>query len=68
VSVEIQNLTFAPDRQRALAAVTLEDPTAVANYDLVLQKRLGNWQVVSVWLGAESEKPQPATPGAPTTE
>ena len=68
VSVEIQNLTFAPDRQRALAAVTLEDPTAVANYDLVLQKRLGNWQVVSAWLGAESEKPQPVAPGAPTTE
>jgi hypothetical protein len=24
--------------------------------------------VVSVWLGAETEKPQPAAPGAPTTE
>ena len=68
VSVEIQNLTFAPDRQRALAAVTLEDPTAVAKYDLVLQKRLGNWQVVSVWLGAETEKPAPAVPSKPSAE
>jgi hypothetical protein len=58
VKVEIQNLTFSPDRQRALAAVTLEDPSAVARYDLVLQKRLGNWEVVSVWLGAEIEKPR----------
>jgi len=62
VSVETKNLTFAPDRQRALAAVTLEDPSAVAKYDLVLQKRLGNWEVVSVWLGAEIEKPGPAPP------
>jgi len=68
VSVEIQNLTFAPDRQRALAAVTLEDPTAVAQYDLVLQKRVGNWEVVSVWLGAESEKPAPAPPSKPSAE
>jgi len=68
VSVEIQNLTFAPDRQRALAAVTLEDPTAVAKYDLVLQKRLGNWDVVSVWLGAETEKQAPAPSSSPSAE
>ena len=66
VKVEIQNLTFSPDRQRALAAVTLEDPSAVARYDLVLQKRLGNWGVVSVWLGAETEKPQPTLPSKPS--
>jgi len=58
VKVEIQNLTFSPDRQRALAAVTFEDPSALAKYDLVLQKRLGNWEVVSVWLGGETEKPR----------
>src|SRR5271157_1098234 len=57
VKLEIQNLTFSPDRLRALAAVTLEDPSAIAKYDIVLQKRLGNWGVVSVWLGAETEKP-----------
>jgi hypothetical protein len=62
--VEIQNLTLSPDRLRALAAVTLEDPTAIAKYDVVLQKRLGNWQVVSVWLGAETEKPGATPPGA----
>ena len=64
VKVEIQNLTFSPDRQRALAAVTLEDPSAVARYDLVLQKRFGNWAVVSVWLGAETEKPAVTPPSA----
>lgn len=64
VKVEVQNLTFSPDRQRALAGVTLEDPSAVAKYDLVLQKRLGSWEVVSVWLGSESEKPAPAAPAA----
>jgi hypothetical protein len=68
VKVEIQNLTFSPDRQRALAAVTLEDPSAVARYDLILQKRLGNWGVVSVWLGAETEKPGATPPGKPSTE
>jgi hypothetical protein len=62
VKVEIQNLTFLPDGMRALAAVTFEDPSAVAKYDLVLQKRLGNWTVVSVWLGAETEKPGVAAP------
>jgi hypothetical protein len=66
--VEIQNLTFSPDRQRALAAVTLEDPSAVARYDLVLQKRLGNWEVVSVWLGAETEKPGATPPSKPAPE
>jgi hypothetical protein len=63
VKVEIQNLTFSPERVRALAAVTLEDPSAVARYDLVLQKHLGNWEVVSVWLGAETEKPGATPPG-----
>ena len=68
VKVEIQNLTFSPERVRALAAVTLEDPSAVAKYDLVLQKRLGNWGVVSVWLGSEIEKPAPIPPSKPAAE
>ena len=68
VKVEIQNLTFSPDRQRALAGVSLEDPSAVAKYDLVLQKRLGNWQVVSVWLGSESEKQPPPPPNKPISD
>jgi hypothetical protein len=68
VKVEIQNLTFSPDRQRALAAVTFEDPSAIARYDLVLQKRLGNWAVVSVWLGAETEKPGATPPSKPSAE
>jgi hypothetical protein len=68
VKVEIQNLTFSPDRQRALAAVTLEDPSAVARYDLVLQKRFGNWAVASVWLGAETEKPGATPPSKPPAE
>jgi len=68
IKLEIQNLTFSPDGQRALAAVTLEDPSAVANYDLVLQKRLGNWGVVSVWLGAEAEKPAATPPSKPPVE
>jgi hypothetical protein len=68
VKVEIQNLTFSPDRQRALAAVTLEDPSAIAKYDLIVQKRLGNWGVVSVWLGAETEKPGAITPSRPSAE
>ena len=62
VNVEVQHLTLSPNKMRALAAVTFEDPSAIANYDLVLQKRLGNWTVVSVWLGAEAEKPAPAPP------
>jgi hypothetical protein len=68
VKVDIQNLTFSPDQQRALAGVVLEDPSAVAKYDLVLQKRAGNWEVVSVWLGSESEKQAPPPPSKPTDQ
>lgn len=68
VKVEIQNLTFSPDKMRALAGVTFEDLTAVAKYDLVLQKRLGNWVVVSVWLGTETEKPGATPPSKPSAE
>lgn len=62
VKTEIQNLTFSPDKARALTRVTFEDAYAVATYDLVVQKRLGDWTVVSVWLGSETEKtpPKPA--------
>ena len=56
VKVQIQQLTFAPEKTRVLARVTFEDPSAVANYDMVLQKRYGEWFVASVWLGSEAEK------------
>lgn len=61
VKVQVQQLTFSPEKTRVLARVTFEDPSAVANYDIVLQKRYGEWFVASVWLGAEAEK-APATP------
>ena len=57
VKVEIRNLTFSPDRTRALARVTFEDPFAVAYYTIVLQKQAGDWTLASVWLGSETEKP-----------
>jgi len=60
VSVEIRRLTFSPDKSRAMAHIVFEDPTALANYDMVLQKQYGDWTLASVWLGTELEKPQPA--------
>lgn len=56
VKVEIRNLTFSPEKTRALARVSFEDSSAVAYYDMILQKRDGNWTLASVWLGSESEK------------
>ncbi len=61
VKVRVEQLTFTPEKTRVLARVTFEDPSAVANYDIVLQKRYGEWFVASVWLGAEAEK-APVTP------
>jgi hypothetical protein len=58
VSVEIRNITLSPDKSRALTRVVFEDPTAMAYYDIVLQKRYGNWMIASVWLGPEVEKRQ----------
>ncbi|HUY14846.1 MAG TPA: HEAT repeat domain-containing protein [Terriglobia bacterium] len=52
----VDRLVLSPNQQRALAHVTLEDPAAVAAYDIVLQKESGNWTVASVWLGREREK------------
>jgi hypothetical protein len=63
-SVDIRNVTLSPDKSRALARVVFEDPTAMAYYDFVLQKHLGNWVLASVWLGAEMEKPGIGTPEA----
>jgi hypothetical protein len=65
VDVQIQHVTLSPDKTRALARVVFEDPTAMAYYDIVLQKRYGDWVVASVWLGSEVEKPS-ATPPAAT--
>jgi len=57
VSVDVRSVTLSPDKDRALARVVFEDPTAIAYYDFVLQKRYGNWTLASVWLGPEVEKP-----------
>ena len=65
VNVQIQHVTLSPDKRRALTRVIFEDPTAMAYYDIVLQKRYGDWVVASVWLGSEVEKPS-ATPPAAT--
>lgn len=67
VNVEIQNVTLSPDKTRALARVIFEDPAAMAYYDIVLQKRYGDWVVASVWLGSEVEKPS-ATPSPAKVE
>jgi hypothetical protein len=58
-SVEIQNLTFSPDKSRALAHVLFQDPMASANYDMVLKKEFGDWVIASVWLGNEVERTPP---------
>ncbi len=70
VSVEIRSITLSPDKNRALTRVVFEDPTATAYYDIVLQKRYGDWTIASVWLGPEIEKPQPVTapPAQPAPE
>jgi hypothetical protein len=59
---EVRRLIFNPDKSRALAHVTFDDPAGTAEYDMVLQKQLGDWHVVSVWLGAEVDKEQPQEP------
>lgn len=66
VSVEVRHLTLSPDKTRALARVTFEVPSAVAEYDMVLQKRAGDWTVSSVWLESEAEKAEPISPKPPT--
>ena len=72
INVEVRSITFSPDQGRALARVIFEDPTAVAYYDFVLQKRFGEWTLASVWLGQEMEKPgvgsKPAEPVNPDSE
>jgi hypothetical protein len=55
--IDVERLAFSSDKNRALAHVTLDDPTGTAYYSIILQKQYGNWVVVSVWLGSEVEKP-----------
>ncbi|MGD1101018.1 MAG: HEAT repeat domain-containing protein [Terriglobia bacterium] len=57
VTVDVRSVTLSPDKNRALARVVFEDPTAMAYYDFILQKRFGDWTLASVWLGPEVEKP-----------
>ncbi len=61
VTVSVQSVTLSPDKNRALARVLFQDPTAMAYYDFVLVKQFGNWQLASVWLGPEMDKPGAAT-------
>ncbi len=61
VDVHILNTTISPNQTRALARIAFEDPSATAYYDIVLQKRYGDWTIASVWLGSEVEK-QPSKP------
>ena len=55
MKVKITHLTFSPDRTRALARVEFQIPSAIAHYDMVLQKQAGNWRLASVWLGEEED-------------
>jgi len=66
-SFTLKRTVFSPDQTRVLAHATFEDSEASADYDMVLQKQLGDWKVVSVWRGLETEKPeQPAaSPSTP---
>ncbi|MGH9396412.1 MAG: HEAT repeat domain-containing protein [Terriglobia bacterium] len=63
--VEIQHLEFSTDQSRALARVAFDDQGAKAYYQIVLQKRYGDWTVASVWLSLEGEKVSPGTNPAP---
>ena len=63
-TVELNRIIFAPDKARVLAHVTFEDADDSASYDMVLQKQLGDWKVVSVWSGADIDKPEGASPVA----
>lgn len=65
-TVDVSETVFSPDKTRALAHVTFQDSEASAGYDMVLQKQLGDWKVVSVWEGAGTEEPKtPETQPAP---
>jgi len=64
IKVRVEHLALSPDQNRVLARVIFEDPSAEAHYDMVLQKRYGNWTLASVWLGPEVEKPAPLEPPA----
>jgi hypothetical protein len=57
---EIEHMTLNADSTRALAHVILSDSEGGADYDMVLQKELGDWRVASVWMNSENEAPAPA--------
>lgn len=66
VTVEVRSVTLSPDKSRALARVLFQDPTAMAFYDFVLEKREGRWALASVWLGPEVDKTPPEKIPAPS--
>ena len=59
VKLDVRDVVLSPDHSRALARVVFEDPEAIAQWNLVLQKKDETWRVASVWLNSEAEKPQP---------
>jgi hypothetical protein len=46
--------------------VVFQDPSTLANYDMVLQKEYGDWIIASVWLGDETEKTPPGPSPKPS--
>ncbi len=63
--MQIERVTFTPDSTRALARVALSDSEDSADYDIVLQKEVGDWKVVSVWMNSETEKAEPKPAARP---
>ncbi len=59
VTVKVEHLTFSPEKNRALARVIFEDPSARALYDMVLRRGAGGWSVASAWLNSEVEGSSP---------
>jgi hypothetical protein len=68
IKIEIEHLALSPDKSRALARVSFEDPAAIARYSIVLQKQAGDWTVASVWLGSEVEKAGTSVNAAPSSD
>lgn len=64
--IEIKHVEFGPGGSRALARVRFEDAGVGQDYRIVLQKRLGDWMVASVWLTLPGEESAAAQSKAPS--
>ncbi len=56
IQLRTEDLTFSPNSSRVLARVRLVGPEGAATYDMVLQKRLGSWELASVWTVSLDER------------